>query len=217
VDRGVSAAVLDKVPVFCLAKWGSAQLAQQNLEVFMIKPYLVQRMNLPYSREVSKIAPSLAANLFVLVDGRFRKEMWGILYSIFRYDYMGSAEFEFGAVPKSLVRMISLGAGNTSKVLTLSCQVRNWKLAASSSQAINIGYICKKEDEPDVRNLLCTLALDDWCGLKEPLAFRYNLAKLDGGFKTVGWHDIENDFMFFIDQRMFCAMKTLIVDQTLPG
>ena len=68
----------------------------------MKRSYLIQRLLKPHDNVM------LSAFAFGggLVNGGFSKEAMNILKSVFSFDYMGSAEFEWGAVPEFFVRLV---------------------------------------------------------------------------------------------------------------
>ena len=103
---------------------------------------------------------------------------------IIQLDYMGSAEFEFGALPKSLKR-IRANADNYT----------HFRYAFSTGKVVTV--FCKKEDRKKMGEILENLVakkirLKEFCDLDnyvndEVAVFRNN------DF----WWDILNDFMFW--------------------
>lgn len=75
--------------------------------------YLVQRLTTP---SPSKGPLGALANAFSfgggLVNGGLSKEAMALLQPIFGFDYMGSSEFEHGAVPKTLGKLAECAAKN---------------------------------------------------------------------------------------------------------
>ncbi len=67
------------------------------------EPYLIQRLKKPYEdngNQLTKIAESFSFG-GGLVRGGFSDKAWNIIKKMFSFDYMGSAEFEWGAVPEA--------------------------------------------------------------------------------------------------------------------
>jgi hypothetical protein len=186
-----------------------------------LRPYLVQRMNLPYKGPTdTPIQKMVAANPFSfgggLLNGGFKKEAMEILHKIFSYDYMGSSEFEWGDVPKSMKRMMDVHKGNVTGEVSFTRKVTSWQprraiKTTTTEYPVKIWYICKKGIESELKKLLYGLAQEDWKNMKEVLMFEDNLGKKDDIGKTVGWHDICNDFMFFTNEEMFKELEKIIV------
>ena len=77
----------------------------------MKSSWLIQRLNKPYGENPFGLKDNPFAFGGGLVNGGLSHEAMDILRGIFSFDYMGAAEFEFGAVPKAL-QTIAANAGN---------------------------------------------------------------------------------------------------------
>jgi hypothetical protein len=67
-------------------------------------PYLVQRLQRPYKGKeggLIKDDPNIFSFGGGFKNGGLSKQAMDIFKELFRFDYMGAAEFEFGAVPKA--------------------------------------------------------------------------------------------------------------------
>jgi hypothetical protein len=147
--------------------------------------YLVQRLQ----------APTGAVNPFSFgggkVNGGLSNEAMGLLKNIFSFDYMGSAEFEWGAVPTAIKALF------TNKSTIAFTIERTDK---------SIYVICPFEIQEDVVAWLLTASQGKQTSLKEHLGLQ---EALKGSRNTVGWLKIEDDkyckepFMFFVDKDMF--------------
>lgn len=106
--------------------------------------YLIQRLNAPMK---GKLFGKLDFNPFSN-DRYLSKEGRELLHDICEFDYMGSAEFEFGAIPQALRHFADLAI--------------NKKLRAGSVRDFDLPvfYICKSEDEKDIEVLIRMLAGD---------------------------------------------------------
>lgn len=144
-------------------------------------PYLIQRLKAPRNPTPFDFGGGK-------LNGGISKEAMSVLSQVFSFDYMGSAEFEWGAVPKALDSLS--------------------KLDLVKSQEGKVFIICPKEIEQDVKDWI-KLASEgrqghtkEFVGLKEVLEGRKYP-------QTKGWLKIEEDryceepFMFFVDQTMF--------------
>lgn len=107
------------------------------------------------------------------------------LDSIIRIAYMGSSEFEWGALPESLKRI-----RNERKYFCFY----NLPVLNATYKTKTITVFCKKSQKSELKEYLKSLA-DDTAKLKEWSGFnRYiNNEKPEVNF----WWDIENDVMFW--------------------
>lgn len=159
--------------------------------------YLIQRLTKPREE---------IFNLFAfgggLANGGMSKQAMTLLNTIFSFDYMGSAEFEFGAVPQAftfLAKQANEGNLIAGRLI--------WKRKNSKEY---VYYICPKSYEEDVRARITVLRqaknvhLKEFCGLKE------YFDKTDTWYKQIqGWLELDNGFMFFVDEDMFQKTKKL--------
>src|SRR4051812_12009846 len=99
------------------------------------KPYLVQRLEKPRNGGVMGLASAFSFG-GGLVNGGLSKEAMGMLKIIFSFNYMGSSEFEYGAVPAAFQLL------STSKLV---CGIMEGAQKP-------VYYICDHNLEPDVRN-----------------------------------------------------------------
>jgi len=107
---------------------------------------------------------------------------------IITFDYMGSAEFEFGALPASFERIIS----DYDKYELFMTDIK-------SMYNVPLMVYCKTEDKGDVLQIIKKLSTDS-IRLKEWITFQYKITKSEYSWnepKENFWWDIENDFMFF--------------------
>jgi len=124
------------------------------------------------------------------------------LKGIFSFDYMGSAEFEWGAVPAAL------------KFIAEQAKRLFWiplKYCVTSGVHSGVYYICPKSYEAGVKTVITRLLKDERsldlkerCGLAERV-------KDPQGYKkeNVGWLELDNGFFFFTDVEMFENTKRL--------
>jgi hypothetical protein len=145
-------------------------------------PYLVQRL----------LAPTRVDNPFSFgggrIDGGFSEEGMTVLKPIFSFDYMGSAEFEWGAVPEAFQKLYE--ADLIDGFITID----------------NIGtvwYICAKDIAEDVIKWIVTAMNGKEGYLKERLGLRGALTGDRYDQKYKGWIELDNPFMFFTDFNMF--------------
>lgn len=106
--------------------------------------------------------------------------------SLLRFDYMGSSEFEWGALPSSLKRVRE----NLSNYVQFQYSFKKYP-----SKVVTV--FCKKEQEEFIGDILEKLALRQ-IRLKEFSAFD-SYIKDDGYFKDKFdfWWDIDQDWFFW--------------------
>lgn len=110
--------------------------------------------------------------------------------SILSFDYMGSAEFEFGALPESLKRIRERISEYTYLDIPLNNKV--------------ITVFCLSSQKSDMKEILTKLAKNQF-HLKEYSCFDAYINptineiqwQKDHPHKTDFWWDIDNDFMFW--------------------
>ena len=108
------------------------------------------------------------------------------------YNYMGSSEFEFGALPQAITEM-------KKSSLTFGIVLLKKK---------PILFIGKTGDEKDIKQAISDLSLNK-IHLKELICFS---TKIHSGVKnnTHGWFDIENLFLFFDDYTVFSGYAEIL-------
>lgn len=169
----------------------------------MIGTWLIQRLQKPYQVTLAGVTMD---NPFSfgggLINGGLSKEAMGVLRTIFSFDYMGSSEFEWGAVPAALsfLAQMALDKNLTHGEVEISGKTVYW--------------IAPKPYADEVVNRIKLLAddehkhfhLKEWCALKEVL-------KPDPKKKWNpdyhGWLELDNGFMFFVDKTMYESVLKL--------
>ena len=173
--------------------------------------YLIQRLQKPYT--------GCEGNPFVFGGGKLRgginKEAYALINQIFRFDYMGAAEFEFGAVPKSL-DAIRVGFEN-DLVVTGEIKIKD----------IPVYYACHKDVQNEVETRIKEFGEGKYKGRtkervvfadvistiqkknnpsKEPQSKREKeWAEQDAKYylEYIGWLEIDNHFIWFVDKNAF--------------
>lgn len=142
-----------------------------------------------------------------LRNGGLSDEAWGLLQGIFSFDYMGSAEFEFGALPKVLQAFAKDGESLVASTLyvPLAMVPANWKDKSKKPPTgeTEVYVLCRKEQREEVEGRILGLAAGQE-DLKQPSNFTNTLRpynEWDG--HTQGWLELSNGFFFFTDKEMF--------------
>ena len=152
----------------------------------MEKTHLIQRLKKPTERT----SPfSFGGGLR---NGGIPKGGMGLLSKICSFDHMGVAEFEYGAVPEALDKIWDYSNENhaTKGLVHLPKDVH---------------YICEKGTQKYVEDIIQKLYKNETkLYLKEPTFLR---GSIQGKMDIKGWLELDNAFMFFIDNEMY--KKTL--------
>lgn len=150
-----------------------------------------------------------------LVNGGLSKDAMNLLGEHFRFDYMGSAEFEFGAVPAAFQHI----AENVNKYVTHSFTIRLSEVAKDfrdKSETVPTGkatiyMIALASDLGEYEQRIAKWAAEPYnSGLKESTRLSSTLRpyhEWDG--EVQGWLDLNNGIMFFTDRKMFDGVATL--------
>lgn len=176
--------------------------------------YLIQRLRKPYgSKSIFGSNPfSFGGGLR---NGGLSDEAMDLLKEVFSFDYMGAAEFEFGAVPKAL-QLIAKNAGNYeafSFTFPLSKVKQGWRDKSTEKPTgdVIIYVICNKADSKEVTARIKLNASNAGGGnssagrnLKEPTLLS-NTLRPDGDWDPgmLGWLELDNGFFFFTDKEMW--------------
>lgn len=178
----------------------------------MDRTWLIQRLQRPRSATI------LGADNPFAFGGGYRNgglsdEAMGLLRSMWSFDYMGAAEFEFGAVPKAL----NVIAKQADEGVLL-----HWQFDILLSQ-VAPDWRDKTKPERGAKGTVYALARTDWQEEVErrvrELAKQGYTARLKEGTRlsgalrphnewdsdTCGWLELDNGFLFFTDRDMWQA------------
>lgn len=151
----------------------------------MKKSYLIQRLQAPVGFD----------NPFSfgggLKNGGLSEESMSMLRGIFSFDYMGSAEFEFGAVPKALNR--------------IAREVNYFIAKSISTDKGEIYIFCHEDEWPDISDRIWLYINNSWSRetkTKEMVLLKEALEQTSK-VRTLGWLEISNGYFFSIDKDMF--------------
>lgn len=145
-----------------------------------------------------------------LRNGGLSDDAMDLLRDIFSFDYMGSAEFEFGAVPKALQALAAdadkLHAG--AMPVDLVDVPRHWRdrSEGESSGRATIYLLCRREHLDEVTERVRGWATGTGGRLKEATHLTAVLRPdTSGGYvpDTCGWLELNNGFFFFTDAEMW--------------
>jgi hypothetical protein len=171
------------------------------------RTYLVQRLTKPYKGN--------ADNPFNfgggLPRGGMNEEGYRVLNQIFTFDYMGASEFERGAVPKALdviAQAFENGDGVTGEIKIEGVPV--YYLAHKNVERETVARIKDLAKDPFVTKM----RLKEWTGFDGAIAVRNgtlaNKQGLESAMERIGWIELDNRFMFFVDKEAFEKFKALV-------
>ena len=173
----------------------------------MRNTYLIQRLHKPILRAGKAfINPFNFGGGFK--NGGLSDEAMGLLSKICSFDYMGAAEFEFGAVPEALQKIAKSSIAGT---------LRKFETIVGDSNKVFV--ICPAEIMAEVKVLLNKLyndkevRLKEHCGLREyfkgsPYGKTPNVPS-EYDKKNCGWLELDDGFLFFADKEMYEQFSTL--------
>ena len=161
----------------------------------MEKSYLIQRLEKP----VGHNNPFSFGGGFK--NGGIGKDNMEILSKVFSFDYMGAAEFEFGAVPEALDKMIGFSDDLVKGSITTHWKALRWKTGETVKGNSKVYFLCHKDHKKDVKKRIASWAMGNnisghpKCGVR-----------LDSSFDDHcyhGWFELDNGFFFFTDKTMW--------------
>ena len=198
----------------------------------MQNTWLLQRLSAPRSVEPSStVKPH---HVFGGANIGLGPEAWTFLDTMCTLEYMGAAEFEWGGLPKTLSHMWDAGQNHKSltsfafnlapheRALSWNRKFRRGKEAFPAARTVTVFGICYTHDLDEVKSRVSSFCKEDVkdrsrCPQfkREPLihnSFDLDmLPKKEENYPsrpTQGWIDIDNDFMFFSNAKMwtdFCS------------
>lgn len=177
-------------------------------------PWLIQRLKRPFG-DRRDVASRIFAFGGGLRNGGLTKDAMNILQEIFNFDYMGSAEFEIGAVPEALRSMVaSIPDLSTSsfEIDQGDIVVEKWESKYFKKPVDGIKktvyMLAKKSHHEPAEKYIRKLCDPTPPRLKEHPMFRNTLLepsdpKEDWRRDVQGWLDINNCLFFFTNKDMF--------------
>jgi hypothetical protein len=172
----------------------------------MHTPYLIQRLKKPFTKKPK--TPLDVLRKFGLFSSGLSPEAKEVISEICVFDYMGSSEYEFGAIPKALTKIIKQDL--ISFNITVPFSHKSFTKDNIISGERKIFIICPKAIKEEVSDYIRKIGNEDE-RCKERTSFRASLASREFDRNIFGWFDIENLFMFFKDHRMFNAWKAILL------
>jgi len=197
-------------------------------------PYLIQRLERPIRVNDEVVVCPFS---FGCGGGGIPKEASDIIKNVFAFDYMGSAEFEFGEVPKALHAIIKnredfmcgeiTFKGTPYTTYDVPEGKKNRKFIEKEAREVTTYFFCHRDIFNNVQDFIRKLRENE-------RSFRFKESTLFNGVlfpeedfmykrrvemketpdtkfwdRYVGWFDLGNCFMFFIDKETFENSKIM--------
>lgn len=164
-----------------------------------------------------------------LKNGGLSDDAMSLLREVFAFDYMGAAEFEFGAVPKTLQKIAEFADNGNLEAwafsLALSSIPKGWKDPGEQkiSGMVNVYVLAPTAWKDEVVKRITA-----WAQKKQGREFytkegvHLDLALrpwADDPYPTrvAGWLELDNGFMFFSDREMWEKTCELFGVKTREG
>jgi hypothetical protein len=163
------------------------------------RTYLIQRLNEPAERKGKALVNPFS---FGAGYSGLEQKTEETLAGIFSFDYMGAAQFEDGIVQRALKSVSEYFSANY--FATGTCYLPDEK---------EVYYLCRKEDEKGVKKTIEKLYSNERSFyLKEPTWLKQSLNEEDFLKDRAGWLELNNNFIFFKDKKMYKRILELFIE-----
>lgn len=168
----------------------------------MDRTWLIQRLEKPYKvdNDMSKLTNAFSFG-GGLVNGGLSKEAMALLSPLFTFDYMGSAEFEFGSVPETLSKITVNRKDYVDFTMAVKYKYKDWKAKDTKTGTYDVFIICNRADKDEVVERISKFAKTPYNDTKEMINFDSALADAEYKERLIGWLELDNGYMFFKDQE----------------
>jgi len=139
----------------------------------------------------------------------FPEEFMDVVSTVWSFDYMGRAEFEFGAVPEALDKISTfvLKGDVVNKTITIPYKYTD----VYGDHAVLTGegevyVICHKDHLEEVIKRIKRYAKNQRpmdCKTSERVMLSGSMAKEEVERRYMGWLELPNGYMFFVDKKMY--------------
>ena len=165
---------------------------KNNWNIPMKKTRLIQRLHKPAKKINNPFSFGVG-----LKNGGLSDDAMELINGVFSFDYMGASEFEHGAVPLALQEMkeCSLSAGLIASIMKTKKGEEVFLIIPSKHEKKIIQRINLIRNGTQRHG---EFLLKEHCGLRE-----YFDSDQEWNKKNVGWLELDNAFMFFVDKEMW--------------
>jgi hypothetical protein len=168
--------------------------------------WLIQRLRAPKS---GRVANSFGGGL---PNGGISTDVMEDLRTIFSFDYMGAAEFEFGSVPKALRVVVQRAERSEYRAWSFEPELTAVD-GLEDIESATIYVIAPTIWSTEVEARITQWASERWNRLKETTYLSESLRDLAEA-RNLGWFELDNGFFFFVDREMFEAVSQLLEIRT---
>lgn len=137
-------------------------------------------------------------------------EKWqDVIAQLWNFDLMGNARFEFGAVPDALDKISTyvLKDDITTKTIKIPYKYVNiWGDHSVKEGKGEIYIICRKPHLGEVIKRIKKYARNqrpNMCKTAERVMLSGSMAKDEVEKRYIGWLELNNGYMFFVDKKMY--------------
>ena len=174
----------------------------------MKRSWLVQRLVTPMHVQGDSPLAKLGPNPFSfgggLRNGGLTDEARKMLGDVFDFDYMGSSEFEWGAVPEALAKIVDHIDQYGWYSEPIDYRYTEWRSGKIVTGTTHVYILCPEIWKEEVIKRIKEWALDQSNGMKEnPMVACGLSGKEKYHHNLKGWLELDNGFMFFSDKKMF--------------
>ena len=140
--------------------------------------------------------------------GGMSQENFDEMSKVFSFHYMGAAEFEFGALPEAVNKVLADKVDYVTGCTKAKWESENWETRKMKKGIGEVFYICHKDHVDEVISRIKTWAK----GKHVPPYHTKERVRLDDAFANdcfKGWFEYDNGFLFFTDKEMFEGTKAI--------
>ena len=176
----------------------------------MKRSYLIQRLTRPFRFHGVDNPFAFGGGL---KNGGLSDDAMSLLREVFSFDYMGAAEFEFGAVPAALNNLAC--SGGTGALLGFPMEVafpkfgkRDWCPDGYSGEGgeSDVFVICRHDHKDEIVSRIAAWAKAESYGDTKEAINLFQSLHYTGEPDSrcaCGWLELDNGFMFFTDKEMW--------------
>lgn len=184
------------------------------------RSYLIQRLSKPFPKapEGSPLA-LLGDNPFAfgggLRNGGLSDNAMDLIRDIFRFDYMGASEFEWGAVPKALQKIAQMAEAGVLTAFTIEIPYEaiekpfRYKGDLPTGMVARAYVLCAEPWKDEVERRIRYYAANaygkslDYRLLEITMLNNALIPQDERDSDRCGWLELDNGYMFFTDETMW--------------
>lgn len=162
------------------------------------RTFLVQRAETNIEKQVKDNFLAFGGGLR---HGGLDDDLASKLNEIIKFEYMGSAEFEFGVLRDSINTIIR--------------NFDNYTTTTVFKEGKTIYIICNKDEHSQIRKRVEDLVYSDERDLSEPIdLFQVlNQTRNNKVYRTTCWFELDNDFIFTVDPMVKFKLEMLFKEE----